>query len=74
MKTTGTIVHCCIDLDYIIHRGGAKTMVNTVRHEGAFRTEDWWIAYATILKAAGYEAMPTCTHYDRLGRCKGHPV
>lgn len=73
MKAIGTITHCTVDLDYIIRRGGAKLFVDTVRHDGFFRDEAWWIAYATILKAAGYESMPTCTHYDRLGNCKGHP-
>lgn len=68
----GRIVHCSVDLDYIIHRGGAKLFVDKVRHDGLYHDEAWWIAHATILKASGRESLPTCDNFDRLGNCKGH--
>ena len=30
-------------------------------------------ARAVLLRAAGYEVMPTCGHHDRRGFCLGHP-
>jgi len=29
-------------------------------------------ARAVLLRAAGYEVMPTCGHHDRRGFCLGH--
>lgn len=65
------LTHCSIDLDYIIHRGGAKVLEAGVTHMGIKHPESWWIAYATILKASGREAMPTCSNFDAAGNCKG---
>jgi hypothetical protein len=67
------VIHCCIDLDYIVHRGGWRHMVNNVRLPGATRnaTADEVIAYAVMLKARGFDAMPTCANHDERGHCRG---
>lgn len=67
------IFHASIDLDAIIHRGDAARMAGHVRLPGG---EDWAteaeiLAYATILKAKGFEAMPTCSCHDSRGNCTG---
>ncbi len=69
-----TRVHCCIDLDYIIHRGGARSMAGRVTLAGCDRpaTEAEVLAHAAILKARGFEVLPTCRDHDSRGHCLGH--
>ena len=65
---------CCIDLDWIIARGGAKHMAAGTRlADGRRLTAAEWIARAAILKAKGLQALPTCDNHDSTGQCKGHP-
>jgi hypothetical protein len=68
------IYHCCFDLDSIIHRGEGSRMAGRVRLAGAdhWATEAELIAHATILKAQGFEVMPTCGKHDKAGNCLGH--
>lgn len=66
--------HATFDLDALIHRGEAAKMAGYIRFPGA---EDWAteaeiIAYAAILKAQGYEVLPTCDKHDATGQCLGH--
>ena len=65
---------CSIDLDYIVHRGGAAQMAGHVRLPGAetWATEAEIATHAVILKASGLEVMPTCRNYDAKGYCTGH--
>lgn len=70
------VIHCCIDLDAIVHRGMARDMAGrvTLPTEPTRRaTEAEIIAYAAILKARGFDAMPTCANHDDLGHCRGCP-
>lgn len=55
--------HATFDLDSLIHRGEAARMAGHVRLPGAaeWATEAEIIAHATILKAQGFEVLPTCT-------------
>ena len=68
------IFHCCFDLDSIIHRGEAGRMAGRVKLAGAdhWATEAELIAHATVLKAQGFDALPTCGKHDKLGHCAGH--
>lgn len=68
------IYHCCFDIDHLIHRGGARRMAGHVRLPGQseWATEAEIITHATVLKAQGFDAMPTCSNHDRLGHCNGH--
>lgn len=68
------IYHCCFDLDYLIHRGGSAELAGHVRLPGAstWATEAEVMTHATLLKARGFEVMPTCGNYDHAGHCKGH--
>lgn len=61
-------------MDAIIHRGEAARMAGHVRLSGAdsWATEVEIIAYATILKAKGFESLPTCDGHDTKGNCLGH--
>ena len=65
----GTTYCCSIDLDWIIHKDGARSMAC---HTLPRRTIAEWVTYAALLKAKGMEVMPTCTHVDKLGWCQGH--
>jgi hypothetical protein len=69
------VFHCCFDLDYILHRGGAQEMARGgVRLPGADRlaTASEIAAHAVVLKARGFEVMPTCAKHDKAGHCTGH--
>lgn len=74
MATPGTIYHCCFDLDAIIRRGEAGRMAGRVKLAGTetWATEAELITHATILKARGFEVLPTCAEYDARGHCRGH--
>lgn len=66
--------HATFDLDALIHRGEAAKMAGHIRFPGA---EDWAteaeiIAHASILKAQGFEVLPTCDNHDATGQCLGH--
>lgn len=65
---------CCIDLDYVIRRGGAAQMAGHIRlpRAAAWATEAELIAHATILQAKGLEVMPSCGNHDARGYCRGH--
>lgn len=67
--------HCCIDLDYILRRGGAAEMAGRVKLAGrnTWATEPAVLTHAACLKAMGYEVMPTCAHHNDRGYCLGHP-
>lgn len=69
-----TVYHCCIDLAYILRRGGAREMAGHVRLPGAdhWATEDEILTHAAILRAKGFEVMPTCSNHDARGYCCGH--
>lgn len=66
--------HCAFDLDYILHRCGARSMAGNVRLPGAsdLATEAEVLTHATLLKARGFEVMPTCDQHDERGYCLGH--
>lgn len=66
--------HCCFDIDAIVHRGEAARMAGHVRLPGAdhWATEADILTHATLLKARGFEVMPTCGHHDSRGYCMGH--
>ena len=69
------IRHCCFDLDYIVHRGGAAEMARDgVRLPGAshLASASEIATHAAILKAKGFEVMPTCAKHDARGYCAGH--
>lgn len=68
------IIHCCIDLDYILRRGGAKEMAGMVRlpESDGMATEADILTHATLLAMRGMDAMPTCANHDERGHCKGH--
>ncbi len=68
------VYHCSFDLNAIIHRGEAARMAGHVRLPDAldWATEAELIAYASILKAKGMEALPTCDKHDAEGNCLGH--
>lgn len=74
MATPGTMYHCCFDLDAIIHRGEAARMAGYIRFAGAetWATEAELITHATLLKAQGFEVMPSCGEHDAKGHCLGH--
>lgn len=66
--------HVTFDLNSLIHRGEAAQMAGHVRLPGAtdWATEAEIIAHATILKAQGFEVLPTCNNHDANGNCLGH--
>jgi hypothetical protein len=66
--------HCNFDLDYLLHRGGARQMAGHVRLPGAkeWATEAEVLTHATLLKMRGMEVMPTCGNHDARGYCNGH--
>lgn len=69
------IFHCCFDLGYIIHRGGAVEMARGgIRLPGADRlaTAAEILTHAALLRMRGFSAMPTCSKHDPLGHCLGH--
>jgi hypothetical protein len=69
------IMHCSIDLDAIVHRGMAHSMAGlvTLPTEPSRRaTEAEIIAYAALLKARGFQVLPTCGNHDTRGYCKCH--
>jgi hypothetical protein len=69
------IIHCSIDLDAIVHRGMSRDLAGniTLPAEPSRRaTEAEVIAYATLLKARGFEVLPTCSNYDTRGYCRCH--
>lgn len=66
--------HATFDLDALIHRGEAARMAGHIRFAGV---EDWAteaeiIAHASILKAQGFEVLPTCDNHNASGQCLGH--
>lgn len=69
-----TIYHATFDLDAIIHRGEAARMAGCVRLPGAQNSasEAELVAFATILKAKGFESLPACSKHDAKGNCPGH--
>ena len=68
------IYHVCFSLDALIHRGEAALMAGYVKLPGAadWATEAEIIAHATILKAQGFEVLPSCADHDKKGYCPGH--
>lgn len=68
------IFHATFDLDALIHRGEARRMAGHVKlpGEASWASEAEIIAYATILKAKGYEVLPVCEGHDAKGNCQGH--
>lgn len=68
------IFHCCFDLGYIIHRGGASEMAGRIRFAGCetWATEAEVLAHATLLRMRGFSVLPTCGKHDPLGHCLGH--
>lgn len=71
---SGTVFHTSIDLDYVIHRGGAREMAGLVRFAGAEEPADEveLLTRATLLKARGFKAFPGCANHDSEGWCLGH--
>jgi hypothetical protein len=66
------VIHCCFDLDYILRRGGADEMANGgIRKDGRLLTAPEIMTMAVLLKAQGFEVLPTCANHDELGHCKG---
>jgi hypothetical protein len=68
------IFHATFDLNALIHRGEAARLAGHIRFPGA---EDWAteaeiITHASILKAKGFEVLPTCDNHDAAGQCLGH--
>lgn len=68
------IFHVTFNLNALIHKGEAAQMAGHVRFPGSetWATEAELIAHATILKAQGYEVLPTCDNHDKKGNCLGH--
>ena len=66
--------HATFDLDSLIHRGEAAKMAGYVRLPGQqeWATEAEIITHASILKAKGFDVLPTCDNHDAIGRCLGH--
>ena len=68
------VYHATFDLDALIHRGEAAKMAGHVRLPGEqeWATEAAIITHASILKAKGFEVLPTCNNHDATGTCLGH--
>ena len=68
------IYHATFDLDALIHRGEAAKMAGYVRLPGQqeWATEAEIITHASILKAKGFDVLPTCDNHDAIGQCLGH--
>jgi hypothetical protein len=66
--------HVTFTLDALIHRGEAAKIAGYIRLPGAteWATEAEIIAHASILKAQGFEVLPTCNNHDSKGNCLGH--
>lgn len=75
-RRTDTVFHASIDLDYVIHRGGARELAGLIRFAGATQPADEveLLTRATLLKAKGLEAFPPCGNHDAKGWCRGHPT
>lgn len=62
-----------LDLDHLLRQPFAQ-LGRLVRdqHSGQPLPAVEVAARAILLRAAGYEVMPTCGHHDRRGFCLGH--
>jgi len=75
------VIHCCIDIGWVLHRGGAREMAGHVRVPTAISpkpalaercsTEAEIMTWAAILQAKGFDAIPTCGNHDARGYCRG---
>lgn len=67
------LYHCCVDLDYILRQPPreAGRMLRDEKTGRSLRSEEVY-ALAAVLKAQGYDAMPTCDRHDARGHCLGH--
>jgi hypothetical protein len=67
-----TVMHCSFDLGYVIRH--AREMANAgITLNGEKATEASLMTHATILRARGFEVLPTCPEHDAKGYCPGHP-
>lgn len=66
--------HLSLDLGWLIERGGASEVACGLVLPGSKlpATEVELLAHAVILRARGFECMPTCAGHNRSGRCMGH--
>ncbi len=68
-----SVMHCSFDLGYVLRH--AREMANAgIRLNGERMTEVSLMAYATILRARGFEVLPSCPEHDARGYCTGHEV
>jgi hypothetical protein len=58
-------------LDWLIHRGGAFQIAPVRLADGTRLDYPALVAHATVLKARGFDALPTCNNYDQQGHCLG---
>ena len=65
-------IHCCFDIDYAIRHAREIAAAGIRKPDGELMAQEEWVANAVILKAKGFEVMPTCGNYDSRGYCKGH--
>lgn len=74
VKENMATYHATFDLHALIYRGEAAKMAGHIRLPDAdnWATEAEIIAHAVILKAMGFEVLPTCDNHDATGKCLGH--
>jgi hypothetical protein len=63
--------HCCFDLGYVLKHAREMAAAG-VTMRGERMTEASLTAHAAILRARGFEVLPTCSEYDARGYCRGH--
>jgi hypothetical protein len=63
--------HCCVDLDALI-KGRDIGPFRVVSAEELPVPQHELVAHAVILKARGFDVLPTCSKYDEKGNCRGH--
>ena len=70
------LMHVGIDLGYIIRRRGVDDLVGSCSLDGGktLASREQLLAHCAILSARGFKVLPTCSHIDREGYCRGHDI
>jgi hypothetical protein len=67
------IYHVAMGINYLLQAPAEECkMMLKDRETGRELRSEEVKAHALILKAKGFEVVPSCDNYDRLGYCQGH--
>lgn len=69
-------MHLCISIDGVLNHTDAQLKrdhCKWITREGKIMTPTELRTELCRWAAKGFDAIPTCDHYDERGHCKGHP-